>query len=83
MLGLEALSMQGLPIDELLLTRESEENLKDLAGNAMSSTVVGSAIIAALIVGTKNLEPGTGEVEVKMDIDQESIILIDIDANER
>jgi hypothetical protein len=75
--------MQGLPIDELLLTRESEENLKDLAGNAMSSTVVGSAIIAALIVGTKRLEPGTGEVEVKMDIDQESIIPIDIDANER
>ena len=78
MLGLEALSMQGLPIDELLLTRESEENLKDLAGNAMSSTVVGSAIIAALIVGTKNLEPGTGEVEVKMDIDQESIISFEL-----
>jgi len=68
--------MQGLPIDELLLTRESEDNLRDLAGNAMSSTVVGSAIIAALIVGMKHLEPGTGEVQIKMDIDEESTISV-------
>ena len=50
MIGLEALSMQGLPVDQLLLTRETEKNLLDLAGNAMSSTVVGTAMIAALIV---------------------------------
>jgi len=75
-LGLEALSMQGLPIDELLLTRESEDNLRDLAGNAMSSTVVGTAIIAALIVGAQYLEPGTGDVETKMDIDEERIFSI-------
>ena len=74
MLGLEALSMQGLPIDELLLTRESEDNLRDLAGNAMSSTVVGTAIIAALIIGTKHLEPGKGGVEMKMDVDEERMI---------
>ena len=75
-MGLEALSMQGLPIDELLLTRESEDNLRDLAGNAMSSTVVGTAIIAALIVGAQYLEPGTGDVETKMDIDEERIFSI-------
>ena len=63
--------MQGLPIDELLLTRESEDNLRDLAGNAMSSTVVGASMIAALIVGYKSLEKGTGDVEDKMDIDEE------------
>jgi hypothetical protein len=40
MVGLEALSMQGLPIDDLLLTRETEDQLADLAGNAMSTTVV-------------------------------------------
>jgi hypothetical protein len=74
LLGLEALSMQGLPIDELLLTRESEDNLRDLAGNAMSSTVVGASIISALIVGMKHLERGTGETDEKMDIDEESII---------
>ncbi|TFY81373.1 hypothetical protein EWM64_g2645 [Hericium alpestre] len=50
MIGLEALHMQGLPINELLLTRESEDQLADLAGNAMSTTVVGTAIMTALIV---------------------------------
>ena len=34
MVGLEALSMQGLPVNELLLTRETEDQLADLAGNA-------------------------------------------------
>lgn len=65
--------MQGLPIDELLLTRESEDNLRDLAGNAMSSTVVGASMIAALIVGVNALEQGTSEVEQKMEIDEECI----------
>ena len=72
LLGLEALSLQGLPIDELLLTRESEDNLRDLAGNAMSSTVVGACIIAALTVGRKNLKPGQGESKDKMNIEEGS-----------
>ncbi|KAI9808767.1 MAG: hypothetical protein M1825_003920 [Sarcosagium campestre] len=58
LIGLEALAMQGLPIDKLLLTRESQRQLQDLAGNAMTSTVVGSAMLAALIVGFKALKPG-------------------------
>lgn len=73
LLGLEALSMQGLPIDELLLTRESEDNLRDLAGNAMSSTVVGASMISALIVGVNALEQGSEEIEEEMDIDEECI----------
>ncbi|KAH7106183.1 hypothetical protein BKA62DRAFT_689117 [Auriculariales sp. MPI-PUGE-AT-0066] len=48
--GLEALSLQGIPINEILFTRETEDQLADLAGNAMSTTVVGSVIIAALIL---------------------------------
>ena len=32
--GQETLLMQGLPIDDLLLTRESEKQMADLAGNA-------------------------------------------------
>src|SRR6218665_1159974 len=51
LIGIELLSLQGLPTDELLFTKESEANLKDLAGNAMSSTVVGTAMAAALVVG--------------------------------
>ena len=58
MVGLEALSMQGLPIDELLLTKETEDQLADLAGNAMSTTVVGTAILAALVLSKKHLEKG-------------------------
>ncbi|KAI0339611.1 hypothetical protein BDW22DRAFT_1335785 [Trametopsis cervina] len=59
MVGLEALSMQGLPVDELLLTRESEDQLADLAGNAMSTTVVGACILAALVSGRKLLKDGS------------------------
>lgn len=59
MTGIEALAMQGLPVDELLLTRETEDQLADLAGNAMSTTVVGACILSALIVGRKLLKKGT------------------------
>jgi hypothetical protein len=59
LIGLEALSLQGLPIDKLQLTREKQAQLQDLAGNAMSSTVVGPAILAALIAGYKTLLRGT------------------------
>jgi len=58
MVGLEALSMQGLPVEKLLLTRESEDQLADLAGNAMSTTVVGACILAALVSGKKLLKAG-------------------------
>ncbi|KAL4807283.1 hypothetical protein BDV18DRAFT_159502 [Aspergillus unguis] len=56
--GLESLALQGLPLDRLLLTQESQRDLQDLAGNAMSSTVVGAAILSALIVGRGVLPKG-------------------------
>ncbi|KAJ6498346.1 hypothetical protein DFH09DRAFT_336020 [Mycena vulgaris] len=59
MVGLEALAMQGLPVDKLLLTRETEDQLADLAGNAMSTTVVGACILAALVSGLGLLKAGT------------------------
>jgi site-specific DNA-cytosine methylase len=55
-IGVESLALQGIPIDELLLTRESEDNLCSLAGNAMSSTVVGSATLCALLVCAKDFD---------------------------
>ncbi|KAI9454431.1 hypothetical protein F5148DRAFT_1326581 [Russula earlei] len=58
MVGLEALHLQGLPIDELLLTRETEDQLADLAGNAMSTTVVGTAVLVSLVLSMKYLTPG-------------------------
>lgn len=92
MVGLEALSMQGLPIDELLLTRETEDQLADLAGNAMSTTVVGASILAALISARKLLKTGTdtesyeekkglervSEVETDaMDVDQPAVLPVE------
>lgn len=36
LVGEELLLLQGIPADDLLLTKETEDNLKDLAGNAVS-----------------------------------------------
>lgn len=58
MVGEELLMMQGIPADDLLLTKESEDNLKDLAGNAMSTTIVGACTLAALLVGHSSLLDG-------------------------
>lgn len=61
--GLEALALQGLPLERLLLTRERHRELQDLAGNAMSSTVVGAAVLSALTVGYQVLKPGGSYVQ--------------------
>lgn len=53
LVGEELLLLQGIPADDLLLTKETEKNLKDLAGNAMSTTVVGACILSALVLGYK------------------------------
>ncbi|KAF8892236.1 hypothetical protein BD779DRAFT_1511770 [Infundibulicybe gibba] len=83
MVGLEALSMQGLPVDKLLLTRESEDQLADLAGNAMSTTVVGACILAALVTGRKLLKAGDDKQSYEMKQgdapDQEMDDVMDID----
>jgi hypothetical protein len=57
LVGEELLTLQGIPSDDLLLTKESEANLKDLAGNAMSTTVVGACILSALVHGHEALGP--------------------------
>ena len=51
MFGYEKLLLQGIPPDKLLLGRETEVQLSDLAGNAMSMPVVSAAVLAALCVG--------------------------------
>jgi hypothetical protein len=47
--GTEALSLQGLPLDRMLFTRETQAELMDMAGNAMTSTVVCAVMLASLI----------------------------------
>ncbi|PWN24623.1 hypothetical protein BDZ90DRAFT_276289 [Jaminaea rosea] len=77
--GLEALSLQGLPINELLLTRESDDQLQNLAGNAMSSTVVGVCILAALVLARPDLEAERQGLDPKTS----ARLLHDIDAPRR
>ena len=61
LVGLEALALQGLPIEKLLLTRENQKELQDLAGNAMTSTVIGAALLSAIIAGRQALMSTTKE----------------------
>jgi site-specific DNA-cytosine methylase len=57
LIGLEALSLQGIPVNDLLLTRETQDQMADLAGNAMSATVVGAAMLAALTISIDSFTP--------------------------
>ena len=56
--GLEALGLQGLPVDRLSLSKETDRELRDLAGNAMTSTVVGACILSALAVVSEDFYAG-------------------------
>ena len=48
--GYEKLLLSGIPADSLLLGGESEVQLSDLAGNAMSMPVVSASMLAALCI---------------------------------
>ncbi|KAK3994651.1 hypothetical protein QBC44DRAFT_391387 [Cladorrhinum sp. PSN332] len=41
--GTEVMALQGMPVDEMVLSSETQGQLRDLAGNAMTVTVVGAA----------------------------------------
>ncbi|KAM0696367.1 hypothetical protein Q7P36_003613 [Cladosporium allicinum] len=68
----ELLSLQGLPLSKISFTTETTAEIQDLAGNAMSTTAVGPAILAALICGqavlqsdttTQTFDAGSGKTE--------------------
>ncbi|KAI5815799.1 hypothetical protein BZA77DRAFT_315136 [Pyronema omphalodes] len=73
MTGIESLHMQGLPIDELLLTRETSQQIQDLAGNAMTSTVVGISMLMALILAKDHLQDRTPALSEAMEIDEPEV----------
>jgi hypothetical protein len=52
--GGQMLRLQGMPNDKLLFARETQKDVQDLAGNAMTTTVIGASLISALICGTKS-----------------------------
>lgn len=68
--GREALALQGIPVRELLLTSENEDQLADLAGNAMTTTVVGSCVLAGLMVALDRLPQGDG-IKEEQTVDDE------------
>ncbi|PLW39290.1 hypothetical protein PCASD_05314 [Puccinia coronata f. sp. avenae] len=68
LIGREALSLQGIPLSGLLLTKESEDQLADLAGNAMSTTVVASAMMAALILTVPHIENTIKSADIEMEV---------------
>ncbi|KAE9990533.1 hypothetical protein EG327_001297 [Venturia inaequalis] len=75
--GYEALILQGIPVDEVSFTTESNNQLHDLAGNAMTSTVVGSAVLAALLVGFRMLAPSFGGSKVSIKSKTVSTLQVD------
>ncbi|ORY22614.1 hypothetical protein BCR39DRAFT_551149, partial [Naematelia encephala] len=69
--GREALALQGIPVRELLLTSENEDQLADLAGNAMTTTVVGSAMVAAFLVAMDRIAEGEDAIADAARIEEE------------
>ena len=51
--GLELMGLQGLPLDRILLARETSAQCQDLAGNAMSTTVIAASQLSAIICACK------------------------------
>ncbi|CAE8594810.1 unnamed protein product [Polarella glacialis] len=60
MLGYEKLIVQGIPAGRMALGMESEVQLSDLAGNAMSLPVVNSCLLAAIAVKALARQRGQG-----------------------
>jgi hypothetical protein len=51
--GKQLLLLQGMPMDNLLFGTETQKECQDLAGNAMTMTVIGASIISALVCGSR------------------------------
>nr|XP_019014690.1 DNA repair protein Rad8 [Kwoniella pini CBS 10737]OCF53471.1 DNA repair protein Rad8 [Kwoniella pini CBS 10737] len=72
--GREALALQGIPVRELLLTSENEDQLADLAGNAMTTTVVGASMLAALKIAVDRISAGQNAIADAAKIEEEAAI---------
>ncbi|WVQ62591.1 uncharacterized protein L199_000733 [Kwoniella botswanensis] len=76
--GREALALQGIPVRELLLTSENEDQLADLAGNAMTTTVVGASMLAALKVAVDKVTAGQNAIADAAKIEEEAALNDDL-----
>ncbi|KAF2631544.1 hypothetical protein BU25DRAFT_384913 [Macroventuria anomochaeta] len=57
--GSQTLVLQGMPLDKLHFAGETQRECQDLAGNAMSTTVIGASLISAIIHGYKAFRTDT------------------------
>ena len=80
-IGLEAMALQGLPLNKLLLTRESQRDLQEMAGNAMTTTVVGAAILSALVIAFEELKKATKD-NLLTESTQKSEFITDMDCSQ-
>ncbi|ETI27764.1 hypothetical protein G647_00213 [Cladophialophora carrionii CBS 160.54] len=62
--GLEILGLQGFPTGDLQLEKYTSNQLQDLAGNAMSTTVIGPAILSAIMACFRVHEDNDGETQI-------------------
>lgn len=67
--------MQGLPLDRMLLTRETQADLMDMAGNAMTSTVVCAIMLAGLIAVHEILDDGEESSTNTSDAEAKSLLV--------
>jgi hypothetical protein len=51
--GSQTLVLQGMPLDKLHFAGETQRECQDLAGNAMTTTVIGASLISAIMHGYK------------------------------
>jgi hypothetical protein len=51
--GKQLLLLQGMPMNKLHFGTETQRECQDLAGNAMTTTVIGASILSALICGSR------------------------------
>ncbi|KAK4466470.1 DNA repair protein RAD5 [Cladorrhinum samala] len=61
--GTEVMALQGMPVDEMVISSETQAQLRDLAGNAMTVTVVGAAaysVITSILEQCPGFFKGTG-----------------------
>lgn len=65
--GYEKLLLSGIPADSLLLGGESEVQLSDLAGNAMSMPVVSACMLAALCILPYSKRKADGRIDLIKD----------------
>lgn len=70
--GTQLLLLQGMPNDKLLFAGETQRDIQDLAGNAMSTTVIGAATVAALISARRSFRETT-KYETVPDMDAADI----------